>query len=355
MLNHVIIKITNFLGFLLGCFALQKKYRNREDVRLVHYHGIGPGMSKCMRFLSDEINASTFESHIEYLRQNYCLHSLDEVTELVTKNGFSDLDKPSCSITFDDGLSSVYEFAFPILKENNIPFTVFINTSVIENENLLWLHLLNFLFSSFSVNETVRSINAHTSDKALHMDPNNSAADVVSFIRSNIEYFHNNNTLVNVLHDKEISIRDIAQQENMYLSWAQINEMSKHGASFFSHTHSHLPLNALSSFDTVKSEIDIAKSTLLDIGSQCDKYVSFPFGMLVDYGARAREYALQSGHKFVVEVGNGLNPRDRVINNHIYSRVGLGTVSHRQSDIYSALELRPIIKHRIKRMIGARS
>ena len=37
-------------------------------------------------------------------------------------------EKKKVAITFDDGLADVYNIAYPFLKENKIPFTIFIVT-----------------------------------------------------------------------------------------------------------------------------------------------------------------------------------------------------------------------------------
>lgn len=42
-----------------------------------------------------------------------------------------------CLITFDDAYDDVYEYALPILRENNIPFIVFVCTGLIDKEGFL--------------------------------------------------------------------------------------------------------------------------------------------------------------------------------------------------------------------------
>ena len=76
------------------------------------------------------ISSAEFREHMESLiSYGYDFISLPYYYECI-KNGRVLPDRPII-ITFDDGYSSNYEIAFPILKEMNIPATIFIVTSTV--------------------------------------------------------------------------------------------------------------------------------------------------------------------------------------------------------------------------------
>lgn len=52
-------------------------------------------------------------------------------------NGNKKLYKKSCLVTFDDGYKGVYENAYPIVKEYNIPITIFVITDNMEKDGVL--------------------------------------------------------------------------------------------------------------------------------------------------------------------------------------------------------------------------
>lgn len=52
-------------------------------------------------------------------------------------NSNKPLYKRSCIITFDDGYKSIYEHVFPLIKEYNIPITIFVINSCIGGEGYL--------------------------------------------------------------------------------------------------------------------------------------------------------------------------------------------------------------------------
>jgi len=83
--------------------------------------------------ISDETPASTstsperFAMHLDYLEEaGFELVPLQELVNAL-KAGRPLPDK-TASITFDDGYISIYDTAWPLLKERGWPFTVFINT-----------------------------------------------------------------------------------------------------------------------------------------------------------------------------------------------------------------------------------
>ena len=157
MLNEVLTCGARLAGRALKTVRLDKPLRRAQDLRLVFYHGIGDKQSPAMTYLNDEIPLQTFEFHIDYLQTRYQLVSLLDAIEM-SLNGHLPEGKPIASISFDDGLASVYSGAFPVLKERDIPFDVFLNTGVVGNTDLLWLHALNYLLSSFGLEKTVAAL-----------------------------------------------------------------------------------------------------------------------------------------------------------------------------------------------------
>lgn len=74
------------------------------------------------------VDTATFESHIKYLADNnYYFPTWDEVRQFV--NGETSLPEKSIVITDDDGSSSFFSLAVPILAKYKVPVTSFIITS----------------------------------------------------------------------------------------------------------------------------------------------------------------------------------------------------------------------------------
>lgn len=102
-----------------------------------------------------------FEDHIRWLAENgYQAIRLkqyyDYWTGAITEKDLP--DKPVL-IVFDDGRSGVYNYAFPILKKYNMPFTVFVITGVVgEKDFMTWEQLKEMVASGLC------DIGSHTHD-----------------------------------------------------------------------------------------------------------------------------------------------------------------------------------------------
>ncbi|GAB1261800.1 polysaccharide deacetylase family protein [Aurantivibrio plasticivorans] len=94
--------------------------------------------------ISDETPASTstspdlFAEHLAAIKRlNYQVVKLESLASLL-REGKALPDK-TVAITFDDGYSSVYDNAYPLLKQYGFPFTVFVNTAPIERGSSLFV------------------------------------------------------------------------------------------------------------------------------------------------------------------------------------------------------------------------
>ena len=351
MTNKLVIFFTDFIGYFLKVIRFDKAIRPGNDLRLVFYHGIGDKNSAAMTYLDDEIPEHVFKKHIDYLQDRYILLSLKDAVDLA-QTGKLPKEKPVCAISFDDGLRSVFSDAFPLLKERGIPFDVFVNTSVIGNNDLLWLHAINYLLTTFGPANVAESIN-RLIDNSVREAPSD-ARGLERWCRENFEYFLKNNIIGQLFDNYALNLEEVAAEQDLYLTWEQIEEMSEGGVGFYSHTHRHFPLNTLSEDELIKAEIKVAHD-IMDLRLKATDFISFPFGMEVDYGKRAIPHAFSVGHKFVVEVGNGLNSLNRIISDNIISRVSLGTTAADGAKLYAAIEVRPVVKARLKSLLGRSS
>ena len=97
----------------------------RQRLLILAYHGVA---------LSDEhlfngsqfISADLFRERLELLRKSKCaVLPLGEAVERLYRN---DLPDRAVAITFDDGLSDFYRKAFPLIREFNVPVTLYLTT-----------------------------------------------------------------------------------------------------------------------------------------------------------------------------------------------------------------------------------
>ena len=91
------------------------------------YHHVATGTPP-----STSISPEDFRAHLDYLRDNnFSVLPLDELVQSLHSR--TPLPDRAVAITFDDGYSSIYETAFPLLQEYDMPFALFLSTEPINN------------------------------------------------------------------------------------------------------------------------------------------------------------------------------------------------------------------------------
>ena len=106
--------------------------KNSAVVFMYHKFGIS-------KYPSTNVTIEQFDSHInELIKQKYNIRSLDFIVNTIINDG--QLEDNVIGISIDDADKSFFTNAWPKFKANNIPVTLFVNTSTIANNNKNYLN-----------------------------------------------------------------------------------------------------------------------------------------------------------------------------------------------------------------------
>lgn len=115
---------------------------------ILTYHRILPRSDP--RYALEEpgmvVEPKTFAMHMDLIREHFTIVSLQEW--LQRRDSGQALPLKSCAITFDDGWLDNFEYAFPILKEQGIPATIFVVTHMIGSKDHFWPNRLGQVLAS---------------------------------------------------------------------------------------------------------------------------------------------------------------------------------------------------------------
>ena len=104
------------------------EFKSASSAVILVYHRFGEG-----QFPSTSIRMEQFKSHVLELRRKR--YNILPITEIIQKiNNREKLPDLTIGLSIDDAYSSVYEKAWPLLREANIPFTLFISTDVVDRQ-----------------------------------------------------------------------------------------------------------------------------------------------------------------------------------------------------------------------------
>jgi len=174
-------------------------------------------------------------------------------------------------ITFDDGYKDNYHAAYPILKKHNIPFCIYIATSMPNKKGILWWYAIEDLIKSN--NEIVLSNGHRVSCK-----DKNEYDSAFSYLRDFIiKNGYKDLTFFENLF-KNYQIDWYSYCDNLSMSWKEISKLSKDNlVTIGGHTDNHLILKNL----TANQVYDEINNGLRDIESQIGikvKHFSYPYG-----------------------------------------------------------------------------
>ena len=126
---HVITAVTLLVVSMLTILSPQKSLAQelaRDSASVIMYHRFGED-----RYPSTNIRIAQFEEHLELLTNgDYTVLPLPDIIETLQAGGT--LPDRTVAITIDDAYLSVYEQAWPRLKELGLPFTIFVATDPVE-------------------------------------------------------------------------------------------------------------------------------------------------------------------------------------------------------------------------------
>jgi len=112
--------IPSLVLFIVICSAVLSFADDHAVV--LQYHHFGDDTPP-----STSVTMEQFKSHLSYLKEHgYKVIPIEQVVSLL-KNG-KELPGNAVAITIDDAYVSVYERAYPLLREFGYPFTVFVST-----------------------------------------------------------------------------------------------------------------------------------------------------------------------------------------------------------------------------------
>ncbi len=121
MFNYLYRKIHNLTHTVLGCILMLH--------RVVEHRSEGENREL-------EITPEYLRRTIEtYRRQGHRFVSIDEACDIISKGR---TNHPFVCLTFDDGYQDNYDIAYPILKQDEVPFAIYVTTGFINNRLPMW-------------------------------------------------------------------------------------------------------------------------------------------------------------------------------------------------------------------------
>jgi peptidoglycan/xylan/chitin deacetylase (PgdA/CDA1 family) len=251
------------------------------------YHRISPPGS------TEGISADIFRQQMEIVKRSFNVMTLNELMRS-HDNGYT--PDNAVVVTFDDGYHDFADYAFPVLRELDIPATLFVTTGFVSEELWLWPDQIRYALDQTKVPKIQLPGVSGTFNIAEELEQCwHRIADHCMLV-SNTEKL----TLIDALFERLDLEKPIkAPEAYRPLTWDQIRAMGGLGLEVGSHSHSHPILTQLDDnelrSELVTSQEVIRKQLKFDSPAFC-----YPNGQKVDFDRRVKKALLDLGYKWAV-------------------------------------------------------
>ncbi|WP_166382624.1 polysaccharide deacetylase family protein [Polaribacter sp. 11A2H] len=237
---------------------------SNQRVIVPFYHKVSDEKPTFEKSLYPSRKIAEFKNDIDVLSNYFNPISMKEFIEISKSK--DELNQNYFHLTFDDGLSNFYKIVAPILKERNIPATVFINSDFVDNKALFFRYKASLLFQVYEKSSV-------KCKKVFHdFFEGKEAIEEILFAIN----YNNKHILDELANAVNYSFEEYLETEKPYLSSIQINELIDTGFTVGAHSKSHA-LYADISFKEQVNQTKESMDWLVHKFNLDDRFFSFPF------------------------------------------------------------------------------
>ena len=263
----------------LGCLSrqtLQSRYLPGSCVIFTFHRVLSEEEYKITRFQrSIAVSDGALRLFLIAIKQRFNIISVQQLIDHQKSDGGTlDAKLSYACITFDDGWRDNYTNAFPILKELNVPATIFLSTAYIDSTSGFWWQQLGDILLNETLSDAQRA--GLTALLSRYLEPSLANSLDADGIIDTIKREHYSDA--QVITDQAVSIAKSGASRHC-LSWSQCQEMSAYNISFGSHSINHPRLSLLSKADQenelVTSKLEISQKRISYVNGFCYPYGDF--------------------------------------------------------------------------------
>jgi len=248
-----------------------------------------------------------FKEQMGYLKRHFNVIPLRHLAEHYTTG--REIPERTVVVTMDDGYKSNYLLAYPVLKQKQIPATIFISTDFVENEEYLWADRLEYSIWKAQIN-TLR-IKINNDNCSYKTGTESDKIQSVREMKSKL-YPLSYNERARVIEDVEnrtgiwIDIGDASGLQSP-LQWSEIEEMDRGGIVVIgSHGVRHPNLTTCTDEELEEEVVESRRLIEQRIGRKCELFC-YPGGR---FDERVKRFVVMAGYSCAVAVEGRFETRE---------------------------------------------
>ncbi|WP_375177139.1 polysaccharide deacetylase family protein [Marinobacter mobilis] len=247
------------------------------------------------------ISVANFRKQMEEVKNKFTPVSLGTLLNNFENNKSV---QNSVVITFDDGYEDFYKYAYPILRELNIPATIFITTGFVNGDLWLWPDQIRYALESIS-NE-IDFIKFGDVEVDLR-DGIDQAWEKIADYCLSIPEKTKLNLIARLYNEQGLELTKVAPSKFRPLSWSNISNIINSGMEIGNHSHSH-PIMARLDDESLIKEIIHSKNLIENNLKKTVVHFCYPNGQLVDFDERVKYFLKKNFYQSALVAYPGVNP-----------------------------------------------
>ncbi len=271
---------------------------------ILYYHRVLPPddatFQPLLQLDGAPVTADVFEQQMRYVAQHHTVVNLDWLVAQFQAG--KNLTDDYVAITFDDGYEDNYLYAAPVLRRYNLPWTVYVTTGYVDNDEVPWWDVMN--------DSVVSCPEEQLKDVATWL---NVSSPSRSAIIKKVTRLHKE---LSAQQAEEVR-RQLAQRVSgtgngrcavshrryRMMNWMQVQELSANGVDIGGHTVTH-PLLTKIPLDAARREAAESKKRIEEhIGKEVTGF-AYPLG---DFNADVRRMVEACGYRHACSTVQGTN------------------------------------------------
>ncbi|MBI5874087.1 MAG: polysaccharide deacetylase family protein [Candidatus Omnitrophica bacterium] len=227
---------------------------------------------------------SDFGKELKFLKRYFDVVPLDDVA--ATLRAGESFVRPTIAITIDDGYRDNFELALSVLKEFDVPVTIFLTAGLIGTKEKIWVdRLAEMIFATNTPFEEKRL----TYNKALKRLKDMPLEERDRYLKQ-----------------MEEGAGPIEHKEAIMLDWQQARDMAQQKVSFGAHTLTHPILTNMPLEDAKREILESKKMIEKETGLKV-RHFAYPNGRPKDFNDDLREFCKQIGFESISTCDFGSN------------------------------------------------
>lgn len=286
------------------------------------YHGVTTAVSYGIENYSGKhISKFEFISQLKFIKKYMNPVSLGELGNQVVSNN---INPRTIAITFDDGYQNVYDVAWPLLKEYQIPATIFICPGFVDVNRVYWVDLLEHWINKTELSEINLSVSIDIQGKYI-LHSKEQKIDLVRHAKKvlkSMQPAERENALFQIKKACQVKSETNLATNYSILNWDEIIELNRDSLiTIGSHTINH---EILSLIDGEHLQRELADSrSLLESKIDADvREFAYPNGRIIDFNDITVKGLINSGYRLAVTAEPGFVSTDDSL--YKLSRVAVG-------------------------------